>query len=101
MPICLSVAEVLSLVASSSTSLFVLINNCRTSRDVILNVFEGKVQLEIILLGGLLGTCISWGEWVALCCLGIVKGSETLVHRLRWVKGLQPREPFLLVVLFG
>jgi hypothetical protein len=35
-PVGLSVAEVLSLVASS---LFVLINNCRPSRDVILNVF--------------------------------------------------------------
>lgn len=57
MPVGLRVAEVLSLVASS---LFVLINNCRTSRDVILNVFEGKVQLQIILLRILLGSCICW-----------------------------------------
>ena len=54
-PVGLSVAEVLSLVASS---LFVLINNCRTSRYVILNVFEGQVQLQIILLRRLLGSCI-------------------------------------------
>jgi len=55
-PVGLRVAEVLSLIASS---LFVLINNCRTSRDVILNVFEGQVQLQIILLRCLLGSCIS------------------------------------------
>jgi hypothetical protein len=53
-PVGLSVAEVLSLVASS---LFVLIYNCRSSRDIILNVFEGKVQLQIILLRSLLGSC--------------------------------------------
>jgi hypothetical protein len=56
-PVGLSVAEVLSLVASS---LFVLIYNCRSSRDIILNVFEGKVQLQIILLRSLLGSCICW-----------------------------------------
>lgn len=56
-PVGLGVAEVLPLVASS---LFVLINNCRTPRDVILNVFEGKVQLQIILLRRLLGSCIRW-----------------------------------------
>jgi hypothetical protein len=56
-PVGLGVAEVLSLVSSS---LFVLINNCRTSRYVILNVFEGKVQLQIILLRCLLGSCICW-----------------------------------------
>jgi hypothetical protein len=97
-PVGLGVAEVLSLIASS---LFVLINNCRTSRDVILNVFERQVELKIILLRSLLGSCICWREWIALGGLGIVQGSETLVHRLRWVQGLQPRQPFLLVVLFG
>jgi hypothetical protein len=56
-PVGLSVAEVLSLVASS---LFVLIYNCRPSRDIILNVFKGKVQLQIILLRSLLGSCICW-----------------------------------------
>jgi hypothetical protein len=54
-PVGLRVAEVLTLIASS---LFVLINNCRTSRDVILNVFERQVQLQIILLRRLLGSCI-------------------------------------------
>ena len=98
MPVGFRVAKVLSLVASS---LFVLINNCRTSRYVILNVFEGKVKLQIILLRRLLGSCICWRERVALRGLGIVQGSEALVHRLGWVQGLQPRQPFLLVVLFG
>lgn len=57
-PVGLSIAEVLTLIASS---LFVLINNCRTSRDVILDVFEGQIQLQIILLWRLLGSCICWG----------------------------------------
>lgn len=56
-PVGLCVAEVLSLVASS---LFVLINNCRASWDVILNIFQGQVQLQIILLRRLLGSCIRW-----------------------------------------
>jgi hypothetical protein len=50
MPICLSIAEVLP----SYSPFLVLINNCRSIRDVILNVFQRKIQLQIILLSRLL-----------------------------------------------
>jgi hypothetical protein len=88
MPIGLCVAEVLASAPSRPSSLLVLINNCRSIWYVILNVFQGKVQLQIILLSRLL-VSIRWRQRVTLRCLRIVQRPESLMHGLRGMQGLQ------------
>ena len=92
MPISLGVAKILTFLIGTTDS--------RATWNIILNIFQWKVQLQVcLLLWGLLVCCISRGQGVPLWRLGVVQGPETLMHSLWRVKGLQTWETFLMRVL--
>jgi len=81
MPVSFSVTELLFLLLTA-------VNNW----DIILKIFQGKVQFQVVCLLLLRGG----RHWI----MRIIERAEPLMHCLRWgANRLEPRQPLLVLLL--